>query len=83
MQLPERSRLPRAASLTVMVGLWLTIGGLLGGCMIDKSVDLPGRDQVTDPIRDADLRARWTGPLGGTSGATASARAAQPMVFPG
>lgn len=83
MQLPEPSRLPRAASLTVMVGLWLTISGLLGGCMIDKSVDLPGRDQVTDPIRDADLRARWTGPLGGTSGATASARAAQPMVFPG
>ncbi len=50
--------------------------------MMDKSIDLPGRDQVTDPIRDADLRARWSGPVGGTSGATASTRT-QPMVFPG
>ncbi|WP_152535557.1 type II secretion system secretin GspD [Bradyrhizobium sp. Ai1a-2] len=84
MQLIERSRLSRAASLGAMAGVWLAIGGLLGGCMIDKSIDLPGRDPVTDPIRDADLRARWTGPVGGSSsGGSAPGRSMQPMVFPG
>ncbi|WP_349631557.1 type II secretion system secretin GspD [Bradyrhizobium tropiciagri] len=83
MQLPECYRVSRAAKLAAAAGAWLAIGNLLGGCMMDKSIDLPGRDQVTDPIRDADLRARWTGPVGGTSGATAPARAAQPMVYPG
>ena len=71
-------RHPRKA----LIATCLALAGLLGGCMMDKSIDLPGRDQVTDPIRDADLRARWTGPVGGTSGAAASART-QPMVFPG
>lgn len=83
-QLIERSRLSRATSLGAMAGVWLAIGGLLGGCMIDKSIDLPGRDPVTDPIRDADLRARWTGPVGGpSSGGSAPSRSMQPMVFPG
>ena len=84
MHLIERSRLPRAASLGALAGVWFAIGGLLGGCMIDKSIDLPGRDAVTDPIRDADLRARWTGPVGGpTSAGSAPSRSMQPMVFPG
>ncbi|GKQ52149.1 type II secretion system secretin GspD [Bradyrhizobium sp. Ce-3] len=79
----RRLRLPRAASIAAVAGTWLAFAGLLGGCMMDKAIDLPGRDQVTDPIRDADLRARWTGPVGGTSGATAAVRTQQPMVFPG
>ncbi|WP_225710622.1 secretin N-terminal domain-containing protein, partial [Bradyrhizobium semiaridum] len=83
MQRPEHHNFPRTVRLGTAAGAWLVLGSLLGGCMMDKGIDLPGRDQVTDPIRDADLRARWTGPVGGTSGATASARAAQPMVFPG
>lgn len=84
MQWFERSRLPRAASIGVAIGLWFMVGGVLSGCMMDKSIDLPGRDLVIDPIRDADLRARWTGPAGGQqSGATAPGRAAQPMVYPG
>jgi general secretion pathway protein D len=61
------------------------IGGLLGGCWIDKSADLPGRDLVVDPIRDADLRARWPAPVSGqfaTSGGPSS-QPVQPMVFPG
>lgn len=80
----KRFRRPRPA-LAATAGLWLVIGGLLGGCMMDKSIDLPGRDQVIDPIRDADLRARWTGPGGGEiSGGRASAgQSAQPMVYPG
>lgn len=79
----ERSRLPRP-SLAGIAGLWLLVGGLLGGCMIDKSIDLPGRDQVTDPIRDADLRARWPNPVGGqVSTAGAPAPSPQPMVYPG
>ncbi|WP_246801592.1 type II secretion system secretin GspD [Bradyrhizobium genosp. L] len=84
MQLLEGYRRPRAASRGVAAATWLTLAGLLGGCMMDKAIDLPGRDQVTDPIRDADLRAHWNGPSGGAPGATASSsRAAQPMVFPG
>lgn len=84
MQLRERTSRSPTLSLGAAAGAWLALGGLLGGCMMDKSIDLPGRDQVTDPIRDADLRARWTGPAGNASGATASSsRAAQPMVFPG
>jgi general secretion pathway protein D len=61
------------------------MGGLLGGCWIDKSADLPGRDLVVDPIRDADLRARWPGPAGGQqpTAAGASGRSASPMLFPG
>ncbi|WP_245321080.1 type II secretion system secretin GspD [Bradyrhizobium sp. NAS96.2] len=78
----HQARHPRKASPGALTGAWLALASLLGGCMMDKGIDLPGRDQVTDPIRDADLRARWNGPVGGTSGATASARA-QPMVFPG
>ncbi|WP_225704959.1 type II secretion system secretin GspD [Bradyrhizobium cenepequi] len=39
---------------------------------------------MTDPIRDADLRARWTGPVGGpSSGGSAPGRSMQPIVFPG
>ncbi|MGN1286213.1 MAG: secretin N-terminal domain-containing protein, partial [Bradyrhizobium sp.] len=77
-----QARHRRKVSLGALTGAWLALANLLGGCMMDKGIDLPGRDQVTDPIRDADLRARWNGPVGGTSGATASARA-QPMLFPG
>ncbi|WP_315833201.1 type II secretion system secretin GspD [Bradyrhizobium prioriisuperbiae] len=85
MQWFERSRLPRAASIGATIGLWFMVGGVLSGCMMDKSIDLPGRDQVIDPIRDADLRARWTGPAGGAQpGMGAPGRtAAQPMVYPG
>jgi general secretion pathway protein D len=82
----ERSCFSRPASIGATAGLWLLIGGLLGGCWIDKSADLPGRDQVVDPIRDADLRARWPSPAGGqfsTTAGTSSSQSAQPMVFPG
>lgn len=84
MQCVERSPLLRPASLGAVAALWLLIGGLLGGCMMDKSIDLPGRDQVIDPIRDADLRARWPNPGGGqlATGGAAS-RSSAPMVFPG
>jgi general secretion pathway protein D len=72
------------ASPAAAAGLLIAIGGLLCGCMIDKSIDLPARDQVTDPIRDADLRAHWNGPIGVPSGRTAPAsRAIDPMVYPG
>ena len=51
---------------------------------MDKSGDLPGRDQVVDPIRDADLRARWPSAAGGPlATAGASTQAPRPMVFPG
>lgn len=75
--------LPRMVSVGAVTGTWLALAGLLGGCMMDKGIDLPGRDQVTDPIRDADLRARWSGPVGGTSAAATTSARTQPMVFPG
>jgi general secretion pathway protein D len=78
----ERSSLPRSASIGAAAAL--LIGLLLGGCWVDKSADLPGRDQVVDPIRDADLRARWPSPVGGQFATSATpTQAAQPMVFPG
>lgn len=81
----ERSSFSRPASIGATAALWMLIGGLLGGCWVDKSADLPGRDQVVDPIRDADLRARWPSPVGGQPSAagTPSSQATQPMVFPG
>ncbi len=79
----EQSHRGRIASLGALAGAWLAIGGLLGGCMIDKSIDLPARDQVTDPIRDADLRARWNGPVNVQPGAAAASRPIQPMMYPG
>jgi general secretion pathway protein D len=80
----KRFRLSRASSICATAGLLLLTSGLLGGCWIEKSVDLPGRDQVTDPIRDADLRARWPSPVDGASaGANASKRSAPPLIFPG
>jgi general secretion pathway protein D len=62
----------------------LAISSLLGGCWIEKGVDLPGRDQVVDPVRDADLRARWPSPAD-VSAARAGAgdRSSQPLIFPG
>ncbi|WP_229166594.1 type II secretion system secretin GspD [Bradyrhizobium altum] len=75
--------LSRMAPVGAVTGTWLAFAGLLGGCMMDKGIDLPGRDQVTDPIRDADLRARWNGPVGGTSSAATASARTQPMVFPG
>jgi general secretion pathway protein D len=82
--LVEQARRPRMASLGTAISMWLALGGLLCGCMIDKGVDFPARDQVTDPIRDADLRARWNGPVGIQPGsAAATPRPMEPMVFPG
>lgn len=80
----ERSRLPHPISLGTAACLWLLAGALLGGCLMDKSIDLPGRDQVIDPIRDADLRARWPNPAGGqlASGGVTS-QVSQPALFPG
>jgi general secretion pathway protein D len=84
----ERSPFSRLA-LIGAAGLWLLIGGLLGGCWIDRNGDLaggslPGRDQVTDPIRDADLRARMASPAGGQlPAARAAGGPAAPILFPG
>jgi general secretion pathway protein D len=74
----QRSRLSRLASIDATVGLSLLTSSLLGGCWMDKSGDLPGRDQVVDPIRDADLRAHWPSAAGG-----ASTQSPRPMIFPG
>jgi general secretion pathway protein D len=71
-----------ALQATAMIAC-LAIGGLLSGCMLDKSMDLPGRDQVTDPIRDADLRARWNGPVGVQPAGKSTGRATEPMIFAG
>lgn len=79
----ERSSRARITPHAVGVVVWLAMGGLLGGCMIDKTIDLPARDQVTDPIRDADLRARWNGPVDAKPGHTTASRSMQPMVYQG
>jgi general secretion pathway protein D len=74
-----------AAAFGAKVSLWLLMGSLLGGCWMEKSADLPGRDLVLDPIRDADLRARWPGGAGGQqANSTAPSRSSQrPLLFPG
>ncbi|MGJ4942105.1 type II secretion system secretin GspD [Bradyrhizobium sp. HKCCYLS1011] len=83
MPFTEQSRRSRTATLGAAATLWIVVGGLLCGCMIDKSIDLPARDQVTDPIRDADLRAHWNGPVDAQAAAPAVQRSMQPMVYPG
>jgi general secretion pathway protein D len=51
---------------------------------MDKSGDLPGRDLVVDPIRDADLRAHYPSAAGGPlATGRASTQAPGPMIFPG
>jgi general secretion pathway protein D len=80
----ERSRRWRPGPYAAALSLWLVVAGLLCGCMIDKSIDFPARDQVTDPIRDADLRARWNGPVGvQPNGGSGANRPLEPVIFPG
>ena len=74
----------RPAAFAAKVGLCLLMGSLLGGCWVEKSADLPGRDLVIDPIRDADLRAHWTNSNGGQiTGQTSPSRSQRPLLFPG
>jgi general secretion pathway protein D len=54
---------------------------ILGCSSTEKLTDLPPTDGVTDPIRNADLRARFPAPLDRQSGAASQSN--KPFLFPG